>query len=106
MPDGFNDKVIFETENGDAAKLELDKEVRQYAQEGFPSVSYQPEQLQTLSTLYTDISTYVSTMQAEWVVNGGVEEGWDEYMATLEKMGYNDFLDIMNAVYDTYMENQ
>lgn len=106
VPDGFNDKVIFETENGDAAKLELDKEVRQYAQEGFPSVSYQPEQLQTLSTLYTDISTYVSTMQAEWVVNGGVEEGWDEYMATLEKMGYNDFLDIMNAVYDTYMENQ
>lgn len=106
VPDGFNDKVIFATENGDASKLELDKEARQYAQEGFPAVSYMPEQLQVLSTLYTDISTYVSTMQAEWVVNGGVDEGWDEYMATLEKMGYNDFMDIMNEVYNTYVNNQ
>ena len=45
-------------------------------------------------------------MQAEWVVNGGVEQGWDEYMATLEKMGYSDFMDIMNEVYDTYVNNQ
>lgn len=106
VPDGFNDKVIFATENGDASKLVLDQEVRQYAREGFPSVSYLPEQQQVLSTLYTDISAYASTMQAEWVVNGGIDEDWEEYMTSLERMGYNDFMDVMNEVYNTYVSNR
>lgn len=106
VPDGFNDKIIYETENGDASKLELDKEVRQYAKEGFPSVSISAENLEKLSTLYTDISSYASTMEAEWLVNGGVDEGWDEYIATLERMGYNDFIDIMTEVYNSYADNQ
>ena len=106
VADGFNDKVIFAVENGDASKLELDKEMRIYAREGFPNVSFLPEQLAKLSTLYTDISTYASTMQAQWLVNGGIDEEWDNYMASLEKMGYNDFIEIINEVYNTYVNNQ
>ena len=41
-------------------------------------------------------------MQADWLVNGGIDEQWDTYIAQLEKMGYNDFIAIMNEVYDSY----
>lgn len=102
----FNDKVIYAEENGDASKLELDKEMKQYATEAYPNVSYTVDQLNTLATLYTDISTYVSTMQSTWLTEGGVDEQWDTYISTLEQMGFNDFMQIMTDAYNTYKANQ
>lgn len=105
VPDGFNDKVTYEGENGDAIKLKLDEEMKDLAKEAYPNVSFTKDQLNTLATLYSDIGAYVATNQATWVVEGGIEEGWDTYISTLERMGLSDFLTIMKDAYDAYYAN-
>lgn len=106
VADGFNDKVTYAAENGDASKLALDKEMSKYAGEAYPNVSYTAEQLQTMSTLTSDILAYVSTMQATWVSEGGVENDWDTYISTLNQMGFEDFMKIHTDAYNTYMANR
>lgn len=44
------------------------------AKEAYPNVSYTPDQLSTLATLFTDLDAYVSSNQATWVTEGGVDE--------------------------------
>lgn len=105
VKDDFNDKVKLDPTTGDGLKLELDKELRQYAKPAYPNVSYTKEQLNELSTLYTDIETYVTTMQAKWVTEGGVEEEWDSYIDTLKQMGYDDFMKIQTDAYEAYKAN-
>lgn len=106
VADGFNDKVSYAAENGDASKLALDETMKQFATEAYPNVSYTTEQLNTLSTLFTDINAYVTATQATWVTEGGIEEQWDTYMETLKQMGYEDFMQIMTDAYDTYMSSK
>lgn len=106
VADGFNDKVSYAAENGDASKLALDGTMKQYATEAYPNVSYTVDQLNTLGTLFSDISSYVSVNQATWVTEGGIEEQWNEYLNTLDQMGYQDFIGIQIDAYNTYKANQ
>jgi len=106
VADGFNDKVKYAAENGDASKLALDKELSKFAKEAFPNVSYTNDQLSTLATLFTDLDAYVASNQATWVTEGGINEQWDNYIKTLETMGYNDFIKIQQDAYNTYNSNK
>ena len=106
VEDGFNDKVNYAGENGDKKKLDLDKDLAQYAKEAYPNVSYTPDQLNTLATLSADITAYASTNQATWVTEGGVDEQWDNYIKTLNQMGFEDFQKIQQDAYDTYKSNR
>lgn len=72
VDDEFNARVTYEGDNGNASKLAMDKDFAQYARPAFPNVSYSQEQLQNLATLYTDISAYVDSTQADWVSKGGL----------------------------------
>ncbi|MCI1209738.1 MAG: extracellular solute-binding protein [Treponema sp.] len=104
--DNFNDKVFYAAENGDASKLLLDKSMKQFAAKAYPNVSYTPDQLNTIATLYADISAYVSTNQAKWVTDGGIDKEWDSYLATLKQMGYDNFIKIQNDAYNAYTANK
>jgi putative aldouronate transport system substrate-binding protein len=106
VKEGFNDKVNYAAENGDASKLALDKELGKYAKEAFPNVSYTTDQLNTLATLFTDLDAYVASNQATWVTEGGIDEQWDNSVKTLETMGYNDFIQIQQDAYNTYNANK
>lgn len=104
--DDFNSKVIYLGENGDAAKLALDEDMREYAKDAYPNVSYTVEQLNTLATLYADIETYVSSSQAAWITGGGVDAQWAGYLEQLKAMGYDDFMKIQEDAYETYISNR
>ena len=106
VSDSFNEKILYAGENGDAAKLALDASMKQYAVPAYPNVSYTVEQLDDLRTLYTDINAYVSTYQASWVTEGGVEEQWNDYINTLNRMGLDKFLKIQTDAYNTYFSNK
>ncbi|HHU71557.1 MAG TPA: extracellular solute-binding protein [Clostridiales bacterium] len=106
VEDGFNDRVILPTDSGDGLKLQLDKDLSQYAKPAFPNVSYTTEQLNELSTLYIDINSYVTTMQAKWVTEGGVDEEWDTYIDTLNAMKYEEFMEIQKDAYNNYQSSK
>lgn len=103
--DGFNERVSYAAENGDDAKLKLDKEFVWHTLPAYPNVSYTPEQINSLAMLYTDLGAYVSTTQATWVTEGGVSAQWESYLATLKKMGLDKFLKIELDAYISYTTN-
>lgn len=105
VPDGFNDKVSFESvTSGDGLKMELSKAVEYAAKPefAFPDVIYTTEQLDQLATLGADIGSYVTTMRAKWVSEGGIDEEWDSYIEELNRMGLETYMHIHTDAYNTY----
>ena len=70
----------------------------------YPNVIYSQEELNKLSSIYVDINSYVTQQASKWVVEGGIEKEWDDYKATLKKMGIDDFMKIQQDAYDRYQK--
>jgi len=101
----FYDKVTLPEDQGDGVKLAEDavngKHVKKTA---FPVVSYTADQLVTMNNITTDIYKYVEVQYAHWVVDGGIEEEWDDYISQLEAMGLKELLDIHADAYQAYLD--
>ena len=103
MTEEFQEKVILPESQGDGVKLAEDATNAQYTSDlAFPVVSYTADQLTTLASLTTDINDYASAQYAHWVVDGGIDEEWDAYLAQLDQMGLQDVLAIHNDAYAAY----
>jgi putative aldouronate transport system substrate-binding protein len=74
--------------------------------EWYPGPFFTPEELETLSTLETDIINYVNQQRATWLVDGGVEKDWDSYIDTLKRMGLDDMMKIYQDALDRYNASQ
>lgn len=57
-----------------------------------------------MTYLKTDIDKFVDQKSAEWVVNGGIEEEWDNYLEQLQKMGLDRMREIYQEAYNERME--
>ena len=54
----------------------------------------QKEQMDEISKLTVDIYKYVEESWANWIVNGGIENDWDGYIAQLNQMGLERLMEI------------
>lgn len=72
------------------------------ADEVFPSVYFTMEEVEEISSLETDIKAYVDQCYANWIVNGGIESGWDGYLKKLNQMHIQDYIQIYQTAYDRY----
>jgi putative aldouronate transport system substrate-binding protein len=71
----------------------------------FPPAFFSQEQGDELAILRTDINEYVSQMFARWVVGeNDVDEGWDDYLTTLNRMGLDRYIEIHQEAYDSYYQ--
>lgn len=68
----------------------------------YPSMLFEPKDMERLTVLRTDIVNYVKQMQPKWIMNGGVEAEWDGYIKKLEQMGLKEMLQIYQSNYDRY----
>ena len=68
----------------------------------FPVMFYMPEDSARLSELKADIDAYYNRMKAKFITEGGVEEGLDEMMSELDKIGFQEYLEIYQRNYDFY----
>lgn len=41
-------------------------------------------------------------MQADWILNGGIEKEWDSYLDKMEKYGLSDYLAIKQKYFEQY----
>lgn len=99
----FQEKFTLPTDGGDGLKLATDVNA-EYAIATFPIVKYTEEQASKVGMYATNLTSYVESQYAHWVVDGGVEEEWDEYIATLEKMGVQEYIKMTLEAYDYYLE--
>ncbi|WP_371155832.1 extracellular solute-binding protein [Jannaschia sp. 2305UL9-9] len=67
----------------------------------FLGVSFNAEEQRVYDRNWPSIRDYMLERQQGWILgNGDVTEDWDDYVATLESMGYQDVLDAMNSAYE------
>lgn len=52
------------------------------------------EQSEWLLSRGKDIDQYVNKMQMKWLVEGGIEKDWDNYLAELDKLGIQDYIQL------------
>ena len=68
----------------------------------FPNVFMSNEDTDTISELETDLSTYMNTCKADWIMNGMADGAWEEYLGMLEEYRLSDYLAIMQKYLDAY----
>lgn len=68
----------------------------------YPMIFFTPAELEEINAKETDIKNYVKQMKAKWIVQGGIETEWDEYVQTLDKMGLQDLMKIWQDGLDRF----
>ena len=71
-----------------------------YLIDQFLGVAFNEEEQGVYDKNWSQIRTYMLEKQQAWILGGGIEAEWDDYMATLNKMGFNDVLAAMQSAYD------
>lgn len=68
----------------------------------YPNIFMSQDDLDSINQYTTDIDNYVKRMKSDFVMNGNVEEKWDEYLKTLEGYGLSKYLELLQKNLDTY----
>lgn len=70
---------------------------------GWGNIPFNEEQQTVIDTYWEAMVTYWQKMQVEFITGvADIETGWDEYVATLEKMGLNEVMKAINEAWDDY----
>lgn len=106
----FYDKVSLPETQGDGVKLKEDQINGKYVTDdrniGFPMVQYTDEEQERLTALGTDIYRYCEAQYGHWVVDGGIDEEWEDYLQQLNDMGVQELIDIQNTAFEAYQKTQ
>ncbi len=68
----------------------------------YPKASYTTEQTDRLAELKTDLSSCIKNTFANWMLSGGIEEGWDGYISEMNNLGVQEYIDILQQALDTF----
>lgn len=68
--------------------------------EPIPPMFLELEAAQRFSELNSIIGPYQREKTVEWLIHGGIEKGWDDYISQLDSMGLKDMVDIIQQRYD------
>jgi putative aldouronate transport system substrate-binding protein len=98
----FQDLIKLSPTSGDGLKVELSKMAESTVTTPYPSVMFTNEENEERPTLTADIDKYVESTRAKWVTEGGIDEGWDDYVKQLNAMGLERLLQIYNDAYKRY----
>ena len=99
-----NIKKFFE-ENEWARKGFLLYADNNYCSEQFPDLTFTTEEQRIIKEKETAINTYVSEKMQAWIMgNESPEENFDEYIATVKSMGYDELRTAYQNAYDRYMK--
>ncbi|WP_105614610.1 extracellular solute-binding protein [Vallitalea okinawensis] len=84
-------------------KQELDQLYNAYyPEETYPDVFFTLEENERISQLSADINTYANENYARWMMEGGIDEEWDDYVEKLYDMGLDEYIKIYQSALDRY----
>ncbi|GAA4865717.1 extracellular solute-binding protein [Paenibacillus vulneris] len=94
-------KVV--TPSGKRSKVDVDNVYApSLVNNGFPKTYFTAEESDQISRYLTDIDGYVGKMSAKWMMSGGIDKEWDDYVKKLNDMGLDKMMKIYQGVYDRY----
>lgn len=67
-----------------------------------PNLNYTEEEQKRLNALQADIITYVTQMEAKFIMNAEPFSNWDNYVNTIKNMGVDELMEIHQKAYDRY----
>ncbi len=68
-----------------------------------PPLKFTQEEREWLDTHGVDFKNYIRDHQARWMLEGGIENEWDDYVKGLESLGLEEYVNIMNTAYQRYL---
>ena len=72
----------------------------------FPSLSLSEEDLNTVTPIITDVTTFVKEARARFITGEDDLDGkWDSYIRDLKSMGIDTVVEIYQPYYDEYRSN-
>lgn len=72
----------------------------------YPRVKFSDADTEELVYLKSDLFKLVKQKMAEWCVNSGIEQEWDQYLKELDTMGLEKMREIYQRAYEDYMALQ
>ena len=68
----------------------------------YQSILMTEDQTLRSSELSKDLNDCRNTTFANWMLNGGIEEGWDDYVKQMQNLGLEEYLSILQEAYDSF----
>lgn len=66
----------------------------------FLGVAFNKDEQDVFDKYWPSIRTYMLERQQAWILGSGdIDADWDAYLATLDSMGYNEVIEVMNSAY-------
>jgi len=83
----------------DQEKIPFEMELRPYLpNEVMPALKFSRSDSDELAVLEADLKAVVEEKRAEWIIEGGIEEEWDDYIRTLNRIGLARYIDRKSVV--------
>ncbi|MBO9609368.1 MAG: extracellular solute-binding protein [Paenibacillaceae bacterium] len=73
-----------------------------YGKPVYPNVFLTKEEQDKVNKIQTDLKTYVDQMEAKFIVGDTPLSKWDEYIATVQKIGVNELVAIYQTAFDRW----
>ena len=71
----------------------------------FAYITYTDEEQEELAVNSTEIANYIKTTIANWMVDGGVDDEWEDYLRELDRLGLDQVMEIFQTAYDRFHGN-
>jgi len=98
----FGSKIKLSPNSGDGLKVALSKIAEGTVTTPYPNVMFTNQENEERPTITTDIDKYIESSRAQWITEGGIDKGWDEYVKQLNSMGLEELMKIYQDAYDRY----
>jgi putative aldouronate transport system substrate-binding protein len=99
-------QATFKGTEGTPEAIQAAEKLKPYLiKELWPEFSYTVAENDEMIAFSTDITTFVTEMQAKFVSGEAPFSDWDKYVDTLKKMGLDKYMKIYEAGYERYKKN-
>lgn len=85
--------------------LEFQEKCQKFENYVLPAMYMEPEDVERLAEMKTLLDDYAAKMEAQFITGAASLEDYDAYLAELEKLGVQEYVDIYAKYWDAYYES-
>lgn len=97
-------RVLDEANQAQQTRYENKKPYLMPAESVIPTMYFDLEDQQIVSTVQNDILTFANQKRAEWITKGGIDQEWDAYLKQMEQYGLSKMLEAYQRAYDSFIK--